>query len=134
LAPIGPKIRNLNIPVERGANTVNQLAYFQNIGLLNQFDVNAHATVPDYHDESLPLEQRARAYLDINCAHCHNEKGTSSYENMFYAYDLPFEETNIEQRKEDIVRNLVEGSMPQIGTSVIDEEGVALIEAYINSL
>ncbi len=134
LTPIGPKLRNLNIEVAHQGGSINQLVDLQNRGLIDQFDETAIMAVPNYHDTSLPLNERARAYLDINCAHCHNAKGSSNDLDMFYSYALPFEETKIAKHKEDIVSNMIEGSMPQIGTSVIDEEGAALIEEYINSL
>jgi hypothetical protein len=31
--------------------------------------------VPNAYDTSAPLAERARAYLDVNCAHCHNPAG-----------------------------------------------------------
>lgn len=134
LSPIGPKLRNMNIPVAHAPFGSNQLSYFQGLALLEIFDVNTVGTLPDYKDSNLTLEQRARAYMDINCAHCHDPKGSSPDLNMFYSYHLSLEDTKIKEHKEDIIRNMVEGSMPQIGTSVIDEEGSKLIVDYINSL
>jgi uncharacterized repeat protein (TIGR03806 family) len=32
---------------------------------------------PDPHDESAPVERRARAYLHANCGHCHNPRDRS---------------------------------------------------------
>lgn len=134
MSPIGPKLSNLNIDIASPTGPVNQLAVLQGKAMLNLFDRSTIGAVPDYHDTTLPLDERARAYLDINCAHCHSAQGSSPDLNMFYSYALPFEDTKIMEHKEAILSNMVEGSMPQIGTSVIDEEGAALIEAYINSL
>lgn len=134
LSPIGPKLRNLNIAIPGPTGGVNQLSRFQGLALLDLFDVNTIGTMPDYHDTSFSLEERARAYMDINCAHCHDAKGSSPDLNMFYSYALSLEDTKIMDHKESIISNMIEGSMPQIGTSVIDEEGAKLIEAYINSL
>lgn len=134
LSPIGPKLRNLNFPVDHAPFGSNQLNWFQGVALLDLFDVNEVSTVPNYKDTNLPLDVRARAYMDINCAHCHDSKGSSPDLNMFYAYDLSLEETKILEHKESIIKNMIEGSMPQIGTSVIDEEGSKLIVDYINSL
>lgn len=134
LSPIGPKMRNLNIHTPEVGGTQGQLVYLQSRGILNQFDVSTVGTLPPYQDVRLPLDVRARAYMDINCAHCHDPKGSSPDLNMFYGYDLSLEDTKIPEHKESIIQNMVEGSMPQIGTSVIDEEGSKLIVDYINSL
>ena len=32
----------------------------------------------DYSDESKPLDKRARAWLEINCMHCHNPVGPAN--------------------------------------------------------
>src|SRR3546814_16466309 len=35
------------------------------------------------------LEQRARAYLDVNCAHCHNPQGSASNSGLFLRWTDP---------------------------------------------
>ena len=31
----------------------------------------------------MPVAQRARAYLDVNCAHCHNREGAASNSGLY---------------------------------------------------
>ena len=73
--PIGPKVRNLNKSYDFGNGVVkNQLVNLKELGLLTGFDGNA-AGAPlsaDWKDTSQSLSARAAAYLDVNCAHCHN--------------------------------------------------------------
>ncbi|MBS0361202.1 MAG: hypothetical protein JSR98_07470 [Proteobacteria bacterium] len=161
ITPIGPKARNLNgnFPYAEGAE--NQLAHWTRTGLLTG------APAPDkaprtavWNDPAEPLEARARAYLDGNCAHCHNPKGAASNSGLF----LDLEETRpvrygVGKRPVaagkgagDLVTDLVPGKpdasiiayrmastepgvmMPELGRSVTHEEGVALIREYIAKL
>jgi uncharacterized repeat protein (TIGR03806 family) len=76
LSPIGPKARHLNRIFDYAEGAENQLAHWQRIGIL------AGAPAPSlaprnvsYLDTSAPLAERARAYLDINCSHCHSATG-----------------------------------------------------------
>ena len=39
-----------------------------------------------WSDESLDLKSRSRAYLDINCAHCHNKKGAGNTSGLFLSF------------------------------------------------
>jgi len=132
--PIGAKTRNLNIDVIRNSVTVNQLTYFQSIGILNPVNPSAFSHFPNSHNTLLPTSERARAYLDVNCAHCHSQSGVASATGLFFAYELPLDETNITHKKNRIINMMSEGGMPKLGTTVIDEESLALIKAYINSL
>ncbi|MEL6845611.1 MAG: hypothetical protein AAFP02_20595, partial [Bacteroidota bacterium] len=81
MSPLGPRLRNLNRIVERNGNSLNQLSHWQAIGLLNDFSLDQVPTMVDYKDPNAPLAERGRAYLAMNCAHCHHPD----------AWDIPAE-------------------------------------------
>jgi hypothetical protein len=122
--------------VVRDGISINQLSYFQNIGWLDSFEAAAAATLPDYENPDYPLHERARAYLDMNCAHCHSSAGSASFIELFLEYQTPFDSTNIMVQKGEIINRMQSPDMPMpdLGTSVIDAEGFELIKQYINSL
>lgn len=134
--PIGPSLRNLNIEVTRDNFTTNQLAHLQYVGLMNDFDVAQVEEIPDYKNEALALSARGRAYLDMNCAHCHNPAAWSKSADR--NFDLRFEtslgDSRIVNKKDEIIRVIQEGEMPYLGTTVIDKEGVDLLVQYLRSL
>jgi uncharacterized repeat protein (TIGR03806 family) len=132
--PIGPKLRNLNINVWRNSDLVNQLSYFASLDILDQIDPAQVETLPKWDDTSLDLEGRARAYLDVNCAHCHSKNGQATDSNLLLNYETPFSETRIQNRKGGIHKQMREGEMPQIGTTVVHEEAIELIRSYIETL
>lgn len=166
--PIGIKPQNLNYNFNYGNEYKNQLTKWVELGYLeSNFSLPSAAnTVVDYSDETQPLDLRARSYVDINCAHCHETNGHCDYRPMklnFSATGLPNGEglTNMgvcvpTQDMQDfppalasIVTpanpnrsmlyyriNTTDESyrMPLHGRTVIHEEGVALMEQWINSL
>jgi uncharacterized repeat protein (TIGR03806 family) len=135
ITPIGPKLRNLNIDVVRNGETINQLAHFSTLGLLSGAnDPGSIATLPDWTSEAYSLDERARAYLDVNCAHCHNPNGIAAEERLNFNYETNYGDTRISKRKDAIIDNMQRGRMPRIGTSIVHEEGLALIRSYIHSL
>lgn len=137
LIPLGPQTRNLNINVNVGGKSVNQLTYLIDRGLFGHTDISKIASLPDYKDSSLALTPRARAYLEINCAHCHRETGTAASTSLNLSYTTPFEKTGITYNKENIVirmSTMGEYHMLKTGTTIPDEEGVQLIKDYIRSL
>jgi uncharacterized repeat protein (TIGR03806 family) len=67
LMPIGPKARNL---------PSGDVAHWRKAGLMT--GSAKAATLPVWGDTRAPLEARARAYLDVNCGHCHNPRGSAS--------------------------------------------------------
>ncbi|MGE3249719.1 MAG: SO2930 family diheme c-type cytochrome [Hyphomonadaceae bacterium] len=75
LAPLGPAARNLNrdYPYTDGAQ--NQLAYWAAHGHLDRAPADAPRAPNAYDPTDGTFDQRARAYLDVNCAHCHNPRG-----------------------------------------------------------
>lgn len=136
LVPLGPSLRNLNRGVVRDGLTVNQLDHLQSEGVLNVFDVNDVTQIPDYKDMSISLEERARAYLDMNCASCHNPDGLSEAEKKGYdfRYETSLSDTRIEQKKSKIINVMETGRMPDVGVTLVDEEGIEMIREYLNSL
>ena len=132
--PIGFKVRNLNIEVKKKGNTSNQLLNFAKEGLMNDLNPAAFSQLPDWRDKTASLESRARAYLDVNCAHCHQDGGYCSKSSLRMDYETPFEATKISERKKQIDRFMSGKKMPLTGTTVIDQEGLAMIKEYITSL
>lgn len=80
LTPIGPKARNLN----DGA----QLQALVAAGLLDRAPVDA-PRLARWDDEAAPLADRATAYLETNCAHCHNREGAASNSGLFFTWKEP---------------------------------------------
>jgi uncharacterized repeat protein (TIGR03806 family) len=137
LIPLGPQTRNLNVTVEVEGEKLNQLEYLVKRGVFAQTDIRGIDTLPDYKDLSLALAPRARAYLEMNCAHCHREAGSAENTSLDLSYITPFEKTGIGYNKENMVirmSTMGEYHMPKIGTTTVDEEGVRLIRDYIKSL
>lgn len=75
IQPIGPKARNLN----DGA----QLGRWQAAGILDRAPADA-PRLARWDDAAAPIEARATAYLEVNCAHCHSAKGPASNSGLFF--------------------------------------------------
>ncbi len=134
--PIGPKLRNLNFEV----NDTNQLDDFINsqslTGIASSSEVSS---VVNWQDTSASLESRARSYFDINCAHCHVPGGyCEDQSTLNLAFETSMEDSQIFERRNSIsdrISTYNEGfSMPFIGTTLIHNEGVDLLQAYLNTL
>ena len=111
-----------------------------------------------YDPMSGTLEERARAYLHVNCAHCHHKTGMGGRSSLELEYHLPLAETGmigappkVSLLGEPEAKLIVPGNaalsellgrmnrrgagqMPLFGSHEIDEAGVALIRDWINSL
>jgi uncharacterized repeat protein (TIGR03806 family) len=163
--PIGTTARQLN----RVADGQNQISLWAERGVLAlpaDFDLAAAPKLADYRTETADptatnkYEAAARAYLDGNCAHCHNAHGPASTSGMF----LGAEETSPERigigkppvaagrgsgnRRFGIVPGKPNESilvyrmeqddpgirMPELGRQLMHEEGVELIRQWIKSL
>jgi len=76
LLPIGVKARYLNRDYVYGGQTLNQLQHLADLGKLTGLPPAIQVPrAPDaFNVDEASLEVRARTYLDINCAHCHNPK------------------------------------------------------------
>lgn len=134
---IGPTIQNLNKDVEIDGVRTNQLAHLEAQGLIESRDWAAEPRIPDYRDATQSLESRARAYLHINCAHCHNPgawEESSKKDDFDFRYATPFRETGLKYDAEKVLRVLERGEMPYLGVTIEHKEGVELLERYLNGL
>ncbi len=74
IIPIGPKARNLVLQRRPDSFAARRFIW----------PATAVPALPDWDDPaSGTLGERARAYLDVNCAHCHNPKGSASNSGLF---------------------------------------------------
>ncbi|WP_225036832.1 fibronectin type III domain-containing protein [Winogradskyella sp. SM1960] len=136
IIPIGPKLRSMNFEI----NGVNQLDQFiansQLTGVSHSGNVRS---LPNWEDDNESLENRARAYIDINCAHCHIPGGSCEDESTLnLAFETRLENSDIVEQSFSIdyrISFYLDGiSMPYIGTSMMHTEGVALIQSYLETL
>ena len=161
LAPLGVQTRHLNHDFAYKSGTENQLAYWTKQGKLVGFEGKAgHPALVNYEDLSQALNDRAMAYLDINCSHCHRAEGPASTSGLFLTYGqqdplkLGVFKTPVAAGKGsgkhtyDIVPGQADASillhrmnsteigvaMPEIGRTTIHAEGVALIREWINQM
>ncbi|MCB0628673.1 MAG: hypothetical protein KDD15_03045 [Lewinella sp.] len=78
--PIGPKAANLNKPFTYADGEMNQLEKWSAIGYLSGYIAEEeHAQLAVWNDaQSGSIHERALAYLDVNCGHCHNPHGAAN--------------------------------------------------------
>ena len=155
--PIGPKPQNLNTNYNYDTGIQNQIEKWKNVGYLgNDVPTNIYSTV-NWLDTSKTLEQRAKSYIDINCAHCHRTGGHCDYVNMrlnysntnqntygvcmvplFYVENGPFVINGSNAGHSEMIKRIETDQedlmMPIIGRTLIHTEGVQLITDWINSL
>lgn len=103
MIPIGPKIRQLNRSYPYKEGRANQLVFWEKARLLSSLPagridtqtsehIGIYSGAPHnavYNDpKSGSLDDRARSYLDANCAHCHTEKGPANQSGLLLDYTL----------------------------------------------
>jgi len=76
--PLGPKARNLNRTLAYADGTENQIARWVRAGFLAGVPSGELPRAADWRDVQQPIADRARSYLDVNCAHCHQGGATAS--------------------------------------------------------
>ncbi len=93
VTPIGIQARHLNRDYDAGGGAANQLVSLTEVGYLTgaPADPAEAPRAPVWDDpDSGTVNQRARAWLDINCAHCHSPVGPARTSGL----DLTIEQTN----------------------------------------
>ena len=158
IKPIGPKARNLNHDYNYENISMNQLARWADEGWIDsQISYN---TMPDWSDVSIDIDSRARAYLDINCGHCHITGGSADTTGLYLnftedrsehlgIYKKPVaagrasnnfkysikpgapEESIMPYRMQSRDPGIM---MPESGRFLNHDEGVALINKWIKSM
>jgi len=162
MVPIGPTARQLNRIVNYKNGEYNQLEYWFELGMLDRLpDIYSIDKVEEWNNpNSGTLNDRARAWLDINCAHCHNSNGPAMTSGLFLDYyqtnpkALGIYKTPIAAGRGsgdleyDIVPGEPESSilvyrfnsidpgimMPELGRTIVQKEALELIEKWIKSL
>lgn len=167
-------VAQINRPHDYGSVSDNQIRTLKHIGVLVDIpdepdprNPNAKPEAPkppeklpllaDPRDATADLERRARAYLHVNCAHCHRFNGGGSA-HIYLQHDLPLqkiEAVNLRPTQGTFGINdarilapgdpyrsvllfrlakLGPGHMPYLGSRIIDDRGVQLIHDWIASL
>ncbi|HMO32840.1 MAG TPA: SO2930 family diheme c-type cytochrome [Lacibacter sp.] len=160
IQPIGMAARHLNGDYAYATGTKNQLQYWKEQGWIDLPEGPHPSNAAWDREASGTVEQRARAYLDINCGHCHSKEGPARTSGLF----LDIHETNPTalgilktpvaagrgsgNRSYDIEPGKPERSilvyrmhtndpgiaMPEIGRELVHKEGVALISRWIKEM
>lgn len=162
LIPLGPEARNLNKPYPYYDGAENQLVKWEQEEILEgNPDLQNVPKVPVWDDPSTgSLEQRARIYLDVNCANCHNRGGSANNSGLFLSYNeddprsfgiykppvaagrgtggfqhdiLPGEpdQSILVYRMESVHPAI---RMPELGRTLVHKEAVALIREWIQRM
>jgi uncharacterized repeat protein (TIGR03806 family) len=162
MTPIGPSARQLNRENIYQAVSKNQLSYFADEGILNMLPskLSEVPTQANYNDPLAEIDERAKAYLDINCAHCHNKAGQAQTSGLYLDWKqtdhtaFGFNKSPIAagrgsgDLKYDIVPGRPEESillhrmkstdpgvmMPELSRSLVHNEGVDLIREWIKGM
>ncbi len=157
---LGVKTRQMNRDFAYPSGvTDNELRAWNHIGLFTpRFSDSALSGFPKLaalDDTTRSLAERARSYLDANCAQCHRPGGTGAYFDARYdtplgkqelvngpvLYDLGIDHPRVIS-PHDIWRSLAfmrvdtvgEIKMPPLARETIDEQGVTLLRSWILSM
>jgi uncharacterized repeat protein (TIGR03806 family) len=162
IRPIGPTVRQLNRENDFQDGGSNQLVYMVDKGYLKDTpDSDKWPQVASWDSpEGHSIDDRARAYLDVNCGSCHRPEGSGNTSGLFlhyheqnsaalgirkspvaagrgsggFRYDVfpghP-EESILLHRMKSLDPGVM---MPEMGRKLVHDEGVALIEEWIRSL
>lgn len=157
--PIGIKPQHLNKTLAYEDGEMNQLEKWISVGYLNGPLPANILTVVDYKDESKPIKDRLRSYLDMNCAHCHQENSHCDYRPIRLAFSETTTAENLgvciepDEFIEASLTNIItpgntfksmmhfrlasteeSSRMPLLGRSLVHQEGLDLLTQYINSI
>ncbi len=159
--PIGPSARQLNGDYHYPEGKMNQLVHWKELNVIE--GMPALSQIPQlasYDDTQASIDKRARAWLEINCAHCHRVDGPAKNSGLHLLasekdlaklgvgkapvaagkgsggllYDIvpgKPEESILKFRIESVHPGIM---MPELGRSTVHEEGVELVRKWISEM
>jgi uncharacterized repeat protein (TIGR03806 family) len=156
--PLGFQTHQLNQKQDHGGEYVSQLDVLAQLRVLAQpISPDKRPQLADPQDASADRDARARAYLHVNCAHCHRlHAGSAVLSKM--SYDLPLDQTDMVGARPtqgafgvhgaqviapgDPFRSILwyrmaklgNGRMPHLGSNEIDRSGLDLIYEWIRHM
>jgi len=154
---LGISTRQLNRP---GHDGVNQIAHWNAQDLfdppLEPERLADLPRLPAYDDETIPVVERVRSYLDANCSHCHRP-GAMPFTSYDARFETPLERQNLLYvrpvndygidrvryvKPNDPWRSMLlvrlekndSMKMPPLGRNVVDQHAVTLLRRWIASM
>jgi len=162
IKPIGIRARHLNRDYDYLHGTKNQLAFWSRMGMVKGVPDPADAPrLAVWNDPNTgTVETRARAWVEINCAHCHSPAGrgwstgldlmaSQTDSSLLGVYKLPtaagratggFEYDIVPGKPDEsifvyrIASTEADIVMPELGRRLVHEEGLALVREWIENM
>ena len=162
LEPLGPRTRQLNGVSSITGQPQNQLERMAALGMFDREigPVDQLESIPDYRDDSAPLHERALAYLEANCGHCHNPDGSGGTSGLHLEFhgtegidygvcrrpvaaggasgDLSYDIDPGKPERSILLQRMKsqdpEVKMPELPLRTVDPEGVAIVEQWISEM
>ncbi|WP_420581475.1 SO2930 family diheme c-type cytochrome [Reichenbachiella sp.] len=160
MTPIGPSVRQLNRASPTDSSGTNQLAQMVQLNWLKTPNGELPMLAQWNDKTSGSLDERARAYLDINCAHCHNDQGPAKnsglnltiHESDPYRIGVNKKPVAAGRGSANLKYGIVPGEpnasilvhrmqttepgtmMPELGRTLPHDEGIALIKSWIEKM
>ncbi|MCB9638650.1 MAG: hypothetical protein H6727_07055 [Myxococcales bacterium] len=162
LRPLGPKAPQLNHSFTYDDGEANQIKRWIEVGFLeDSAALQKSPVMPNWLDPKTgSVAERARAYLDANCSHCHQRTGPASNSALYLDYattdpadwgvckhpvaagkgagDLRYGIVPGQPDKSILLFRMLsdesEIRMPELGRVVAHQEGIELIRAWIQEM
>ncbi len=123
-------------------------------------DLTTAPKLANWTDTSATVAQRARAYLEVNCAHCHSEKGFARTTGLYldvtetrdsslgfckppvavgeasggFLYDVVPGDPDHSILTFRLASTAASVMMPQLGRGVVDKAGTQLVRDWVTGL